>query len=294
MLAGIILALLLMTLLFSFSIRVVELMVKCSKVTVALLGSLIISAQVTLVDKGFFLNFLAWFALWIGICYLLCLLPRVNCAILFVCNTIVMALLAMALFMGILPSFIDDFELTRTWTLVVTGMVLVFAMLTMLAQVGFAKVKELSWPVLRIPDRIIASVIYAITSIFVYGAMDSYAAIFHQTVPLILLLVALFAAAYLADRFIFSRILLAAPAVAKWVQRREAECKQYNSFNVVGALFSDLMGCAGISVGSSFGSGSSDSWDSAEHYAADRAQEEINDHYNQQIQSANDYYDRNY
>ena len=200
-----------------------------------------------------------------------------------------MALLAAALFEGILPSFIDGFEMTRIWTLVVTGMVLVFAILTMLVQVGFAKVKELSWPVLRIPDRIIASAIYAITAIAVYGVMYPYAEIFHQAVPLILLLVGLFAAAYLADRFIFTRILLVAPAVAKWVERRKEECKKCNSFNVVGMFFSGFMSCAGVPVGNPFNSSSSDYWATVEQYDNDRAQQEINDYYDQQIQRANDY-----
>lgn len=298
MLAGIFLAFFLMALVLAISIRLVGLAVAFSKITVAMVTALLISAEVTLIDRGMFLNFLAWFAIVMGVCFTICLLPRVNCALIFVCNCMVMAVLALMLFMAILPSYIENFELTKTWKFVVTGMVLLFALLTMLAQVGFAKVKELPYRILRIPDRIIASVIYTIAMLGVYAVIDPYTSLLQEVWSFVLFAVVGLVVAYLADLFVFSRILLIAPHVSEWVKRQKEASKKYNAFNVLGFLLSEFLSCSGSSVSmgrSTYNYDSNDDfWRREEQYAADRREQEYYDYTERQQQLANDFYDRNY
>lgn len=96
---------------------VLELSVVFSKVSVAMVIAAAFNASVTLVSNGF-MNYIIWVAICIAGCFLLCRLPRIDCALEFFSKALVSYAVGLLL-INILLTAILKIDLTLGWQIAV-------------------------------------------------------------------------------------------------------------------------------------------------------------------------------
>jgi hypothetical protein len=69
-----------------------------SKVVVALFFALIVNTKYSIVESSGLLSYLAWSGIFLAATFVLCLLPRINCAYQFLCNSLVSYFLAVMIY----------------------------------------------------------------------------------------------------------------------------------------------------------------------------------------------------
>lgn len=133
-----------------------------SKITFALVGAFLVHEQVP-IGSGGIVGYLIWFAVFLAGCLLLCMLPRINYAFLFLCDsfiTYIVSSFAVSTTFSILGY---EYEPTIATEIAIKIVCLIVSISTLLRQIKSTEtIKDTKIKFLIFVQRIIASLLYAI------------------------------------------------------------------------------------------------------------------------------------
>ena len=166
--------------------------------------ALAVNSQVSLHDSAL-VSYLIWAALFLIGSFVLCLLPRVNCAYQMFCNNTLSYLLTELVFAVIRSMFFHDQPMTVPVELVIKAVCLILSVKLLFDQLELRGIRDVKLGAVRILDRIIASLINGITgTVVVCLAMDLVWELPFAVGILVFLAVAV--ASYFGDIFLFDAL----------------------------------------------------------------------------------------
>ena len=181
--------------------KIIKYVVLFSKVAFAVIGAAALCQYVTIVEANGFVNFAVILLPLLGLCFLLNLLPRINFSITFLLNVLIITTIGTAVIQGILPKIGDGLQLNKYALLLIY---LVGAAVSFRVLMDQVKVKkDLKFLVLRVFDRLIASVINTATLFFIILQTVNFPDNIPLFVAAVVVCLVLF---YLADIFLFKKI----------------------------------------------------------------------------------------
>ena len=195
---------------FKFSAIFLKYGVQITKLVLALIIGGNLANYHTLVDKGDVWNILAWTALFFIAFSILFILPRTKCAITFMCNLGVLAIVIYGLILTQLPNVISTFVVTKTVNIIACVLCYIFSFILMIKQISFKLFHDVKKKAFRIIDRIISSLFYSLAILIVFTIFVFSKPSFDSELLFFLIWAAVYAAVFLADIFVFDNILMAA------------------------------------------------------------------------------------
>lgn len=161
----------------------------------------------TLVDSGTGWNILAWTALFFVAFSILFLLPRTKCAITFMCNLAVLAIVIYGLILTQLPNIISAFVVTKAVNLIACIICYVASFLLMIKQISFKLFSDAGNKVFRMIDRILSSLFYSVAILIVFMFFIFNQPGFDSEFLFFLIWAAVYAGVFVADFFFFDSIM---------------------------------------------------------------------------------------
>lgn len=183
-----------------FLSKVIKYVVLFSKIAFAVICAAALCQFVSLVDANIFLNFVVWLLPCLGLCFLLNLFPRINFAITFLLNILIITVIGTGVIQGILPK-IGVYSMNKYLLLAIYLVSAVVSFRVLMDQVKVKK--DLKFLVVRVFDRLMASALNTVSLFYIILQTVN----FPDNIPLFIAAVCVsFVLFYLADIYLFKLI----------------------------------------------------------------------------------------
>jgi hypothetical protein len=176
------------------------------KITFSLFAAVVACNKISIIASNGLLNYLVWCGIFIGACFLLCFLPRVNYSFLFLCNSFISYFIVEIAVLISFSIFLKQQEPIIYGEIIIKVVCFIISVITLKEQIE-ASINNKSFQnkFLIVIERIIASLIYAVALfILICTAMNGLWS-FPVAVNIIAF-VLFFVVAYLFDMFFFKDI----------------------------------------------------------------------------------------
>lgn len=177
-----------------------------SKIAFSLFLALVVNSQSPIIENGGLVSYLAWAGIFIAAGLLLCLLPRINYAFLFFCNSFLSWIIAEMTLMTVCGIFFDGYEQTILTEVIIKVICTVISAIALIQQIGkTAGIKTIKIKFLVVVERTIASVIYAV-ALFLLICVSVNALWEFSLLINAIIFVTLFILAFIADIYMFQQM----------------------------------------------------------------------------------------